>query len=230
MHNKDIDPITFEVIRNALLTAVAEMKVVVMRASYSPIWREGGDLSCGLLNVGAELIAQGPADLPCHLATMPFSMRGALAKIPLKRLNPGDVLFHNAPEWGNNHLPDFLMAKPIFFKDEIIGFTAVRGHWADIGGIGPGSYSAVTTEYLHEGLRVPPVKIYKDGEIDEELVDLILANTRGRSQRLGDLRAQYAGCIVGERKVTALLEKYGRDTVLSCMEEILDHSERLTRA
>jgi len=226
----DIDPITFEVIRNALLTAAAEMKVVVMRTSYSPIWREGGDLSCGLLTVRAELVAQGPADLPCHLATMPFSMRGSLEKIPIDRLRPGDILFNNAPEWGNNHLPDCLMAKPIFFRDEIICFSAVRGHWADIGGIGPGSYSTVTTEYLQEGLRIPPVKIYKEGKISEELVELILANTRGRSQRLGDLRAQYAGCIVGERKVIALLEKYGRDTVLSCMEETLDHSERLTRA
>lgn len=230
MHRLSVDPITFEVIRNALLTATAEMKVVVMRASYSSIWREGGDLSCGLLTMSAELVAQGPADLPCHLATMPFSAKGALKKIPIDTLRPGDVLFNNAPEWGNNHLPDCLMMKPIFFKDEIAGFSAVRGHWADIGGIGPGSYSTATTDYLQEGLRIPPVKIYKEGRIDGELVDLILANTRGRSQRYGDLRAQYAGCVVGERKVIDLLEKYGRDTVLSCMEGILDHSEMLTRA
>ncbi|MFC1824111.1 hydantoinase B/oxoprolinase family protein [Thermodesulfobacteriota bacterium] len=226
---REIDPITFEVIRNAFLTAAGEMKMVVIRSSYSPIWREGGDLSCGLLTPGAELVAQGPADLPAHLATMPFSVQGAIDKIPLKNLHPGDVLFSNAPEWGNNHLPDCLMAKPVFLENEIIGFSAVRGHWADIGGVGPGSYTTVTTEHLQEGLRIPPVKIYKQGKVDDELLDLILENTRGRPQRLGDLRAQHAGCLVGEKRILELVQKYGRETVLTCMEMIMDHSEKLTR-
>lgn len=225
-----VDPITFEVIRNALLTTAAEMKVVVMRSSYSTLWREGGDLSCALLNRDAEMIAQGPGDLPVHLATMPFSLRGALQKIPLESLEPGDILFHNDPAWGNNHLPDCLMAKPVFFRGAIIGFAAVRGHWTDIGGMGPGSYSAVTTDMLQEGLRIPPIKLYRRGELDRSYADFILNNVRVPRDRQGDIHAQYAGCITGERRLLALAAKYGADVVLQSMQDLLDHSERLTRA
>lgn len=225
----DLDPITFEVIRNALLHAAAEMKVMVMRSSYSTIWRESGDLSCAILSRDGEMIAQGPGDLPVHLATMPFSLQGALHKHPLSTLEPGDVLFHNDPQWGNNHLPDCMMAKPVFVDGEIIGFTVVRGHWTDIGGMGAGSYTAVTTDPLQEGLRIPPLKLYQRGVLDQSYVDFILANVRVPRDRLGDIRAEYAGCVTGERKLLALATKYGASTVQACMRAILDHSEQLTR-
>jgi N-methylhydantoinase B len=230
MAMRDLDPITFEVIRNALLTAAAEMKVVVMRSSYSTIWRESGDLSCAILSRAGEMIAQGPGDLPAHLATMPFSLQGALRKIPLDTLEPGDVLFHNDPQWGNNHLPDCMMAKPVFVGDEIIGFAVVRGHWTDIGGMGAGSYTAVTTDAIQEGLRIPPIKLYKRGVLDQAYVDFILANVRVPRERLGDIRAEYAGCITGERKLLALAARYAPDTVVDCMRAMLDHAEQLTRA
>ena len=226
----DLDPITFEVIRNGLLVAAAEMKIGVMRSSYSTLWRESGDLSCALLSREGDMIAQGPGDLPAHLATMPFSLRGALSKHPLETLEPGDVLFHNDPQWGNNHLPDCMMAKPVFVDGEIIGFAVVRGHWTDIGGIGAGSYSAVTTDPLQEGLRIPPVKLYRRGNLESSYVDLILANVRVPRDRLGDIRAQYAGCIVGERKMLDLVAKYGMSTLTTSMDAILDHGETLTRA
>ena len=189
----DLDPITFEVIRNGLLAGAAEMKVGVMRSSFSTLWREAGDLSCAIMTPQAELIAQGPADIPVHLATMPFCLEGMLKKIPPSTHEDGDVLFQNDPMWGNNHLPDCVTAKPVFVDGEIIAYTVVRGHWTDIGGIGPGSYTSVTTDYLQEGLTIPPVKIYKRGRLDEEIADLILANVRNRQERLGDMRAQYAG-------------------------------------
>ena len=226
----DIDAITYEVIRNALLTGAAEMKVVVMRASYSTIWRESGDLSCAILSADADMIAQGPGDLPAHLATMPFSLRGALARHPLEGLEPGDVLFHNDPQWGNNHLPDCMMAKPVFVDGKVLGFAVVRGHWTDIGGMGAGSYTAVTTDPLQEGLRIPPIKLYRRGELEQSYVDMILSNVRVPRDRMGDIRAQFAGCVIGERKLLALSEKYGADTVRECMAAILDHGEQLTRA
>ena len=226
----NVDPITFEVIRNALLTTAAEMKVVVMRSSYSTIWRESGDLSCAILSRDGEMIAQGPGDLPAHLATMPFSLQGALQKHPLDTLEPGDVLFHNDPQWGNNHLPDCMMAKPVFVDADIIGFAVVRGHWTDIGGMGAGSYTAVTTDPIQEGLRIPPIKLYRAGELDQSYVDFILANVRVPRDRLGDIRAEFAGCVTGERKLLALSAKYGARTVTDCMHAILDHGEHLTRA
>jgi N-methylhydantoinase B len=225
-----VDPITFEVIRNAMLVAAAEMKVVVMRSSYSTLWRESGDLSCAILSRDGDMIAQGPGDLPAHLATMPFSLQGALRKHPHDTLEPGDGLFHNDPQWGNNHLPDCMMAKPVFVEGEIIGFAVVRGHWTDIGGMGAGSYTAVTTDPIQEGLRIPPIKLYRGGELDQSYADLILANVRVPRDRLGDIRAEYAGCVTGERKLLNLAAKYGVQTVTDCMQAILDHGEQLTRA
>jgi N-methylhydantoinase B len=222
------DPVTFEVIRNALLAIVGEMKTLVMRSSYTTLWREAGDLSCALMNTRGEVIAQGPEDIPVHIASLPYALSGMLERIGVSNLEPGDILFQNDPMWGNNHLPDCVMAKPLYSHDEIIAYSMVRGHWADIGGIGPGSYSSVTTDPIQEGLRIPPLKLYKRGRLDEEISDLILANVRGRPERMGDMRAQFAGCHTGEQKVLALVGKYGKETILGCFEDILDHSEHLT--
>ncbi len=224
------DAVTFEVIRNALLASVGEMKTLVMRSSYTPLWREAGDLSCAVMNTRGEVIAQGPEDIPVHIASLPYALSGMLERVGISNLEPGDILFQNDPMWGNNHLPDCVMAKPIYWRDEIIAYALVRGHWADIGGIGPGSYSSVTTDPIQEGLRIPPLKLYKRGRLDQEICDLILANVRGPQERLGDLRAQFAGCHAGEQKVLALVSKYGKDALAACFDDILDHSERLTRA
>jgi N-methylhydantoinase B len=226
---RELDPITYEVIRHGLLAGAAEMKVRVMRSSYATLWREAGDLSCAIMTPRAELIAQGPADIPVHLATLPFCLEGMLRKIDPATYEEGDVLFQNDPLWGNNHLPDCVTAKPIFVNGEIVAYAVVRGHWTDIGGIGPGSYTSVTTDHLQEGLTIPPVKIYKRGRLDEELADLILSNVRNRRERLGDLRAQYAGCIAGERTVLGLVKKYGQETVRAAFSRVLDHAETLTR-
>lgn len=220
----------FEIIRNSLLNITKEMKVVVMKSAYSTLWRESGDLSCAILNRNAELVAQGPDDIPVHLASMPFSLKGALDKIGMGNLEPGDVLFHNDPRWGNNHLPDCMMAKPIFWDNEIIAFGAVRGHWTDIGGMSPGSYTTITNESIQEGLCIPPCKIYKKNTLDKELIDLIMANVRCPEERIGDLRSQYAGCMAAEHRIKALVSKYGRETALWCLKKVLDDSEQSTRA
>lgn len=224
------DVVTYEVIRNAMLTATLEMKSVAMRTAYSPVWREAGDLSCGILDASAQLVAQGPADLPVHLATMPYSVQAAVDRIGRERIEPGDLIFHNDPAYGNNHLPDCVMIRPIWHKDEIVAYAAMRGHWADIGGQAPGSYSAALGELIQEGLRIPPVRLYRAGELDRDLLDVVLANTRGSRHRLGDLRAQHASCMAGERRLLQLLERYGRDTVLETMRSILDKSETLMRS
>ena len=224
------DPITLEVIRNGLLSIVAEMKVLVMRASYSALWREAGDLSCAISNPAGEIVAQGPEDIPVHLASLPFAINGLLERIGVENVEPGDILFQNDPLWGNNHLPDCVMALPIFADNSLLGFSVVRGHWVDIGGSGPGSYSSVTTEALQEGLRIPPVKLCRRGVMDKDLRDIVLANVRGPTDRLGDLMAQYSGCYTGEAGVCRLAAKYGTETIIETFEDILTHSEALTRA
>lgn len=225
-----IDPITLEVIRNGLLTAVQEMKAVVVKTAYSPLWKEAGDLSCGLLTPDCEVIAQGIGDIPMHLATMPFSLRGCLDVHPVEGLRPGDVLFQNDPYSGNNHLPDFLMAKPVFHGDRLLGFACVRGHWVDVGGMGPGSYSSVTRDIYAEGIRISPVKLYRQGAINEDILMVLRNNARNTKERMGDLRAQFAGTVRGDQRLQALAVKYGPAVLLQAMEQILDNSERLTRA
>ena len=130
------------------------------------LWKEAGDLSCGLLTSSSELAVQGIGDIPVHLASMPMSLGACLKRIPPETLKPGDVVYQNDPYQGNNHLPDFIMAKPIFFSGQIVGYSAVRGHYVDVGGGGPGSYSATMPDIYAEGLRIPPVRIYEEGKIN----------------------------------------------------------------
>jgi N-methylhydantoinase B len=224
-----LDPVTLAVLRSALLHAVDEMKGVVLRTAYSNLWKEAGDLSCGILTGDGDLVAPGRGDIPVHLVTMPSSLQGCLARIPADSLQPGDVLYQNDPYQGNNHLPDFIMAKPVFYDGAIVAYAAVRGHYVDIGGSTPGSYSAATNDIYSEGLRVPPVRIYEAGELNQDVVDILLANTRNSRERLGDLRAQYAGCVNAERRIITLCEQYGADALRGAMEMILDASEAITR-
>jgi N-methylhydantoinase B len=230
MSKTRLDPITFAVLRSGLVNAVAEMKGVVVRTAYSNLWKEAGDLSCGLLTSHGELAVQGIGDIPIHLASMPMSLGACLVRIPPAGLKPGDVLYQNDPYQGNNHLPDFIMAKPVFFNGRIVAYTAVRGHYVDVGGGGPGSYSAAMPDIYAEGLRIPPVRIFKEGELNQDIVDVLLHNTRNSRERFGDLRSQFAGCVAAERRVLSFCQKYGAETFQAAMEEMVAAAEKLTRA
>lgn len=224
-----VDPITLEVIRNGLLTAADEMKSVVLRTAYSQLWKEAGDLSCALLSTTGECVAQGSADIPIHLPTMPYSFAGMIEKIPVDQMKPGDVYLHNDPFRGNNHLPDFFMLKPVYAGETLLGFSAVRGHFIDVGGNGPGSYSSTAPDIQAEGFRIPPTRIWREGVRNEDLVELLEMNLRNPHERIGDLNAQYAGCNTGEQRLLALAEKYGAETLLQSVEQILDDSETVAR-
>jgi N-methylhydantoinase B len=225
-----LDPISFSVIDAGLRAAVAEMKAVVLRTAYSNLWREAGDLSCALLDADGDIVVQGIGDIPIHLGSMPMTMRGLLDRIAPSDLRPGDVLLQNDPYRGNNHMPDFFMAKPVFAEERLIAFTAVRGHYVDIGGPAPGSYYTLATDIYGEGLRMPPVKIYREGEVNQDVLDIIVANVRNPSERLGDMRSQYAGCVTAERRIVEFCEHYGSDVVVGAMQQVLDVSEQRARA
>ncbi|WP_199435261.1 hydantoinase B/oxoprolinase family protein [Qaidamihabitans albus] len=224
-----LDPVSLEVIRNGLLTAADEMKNVVLRTAYSNLWKEAGDLSCALLSTSGEVVAQGSADIPIHLPTMPYSFAGLIERFPLESMRPGDVFLHNDPYRGNNHLPDFFMLKPVFHSDTLLGFAAVRGHFIDVGGNGPGSYSSTAPDIQAEGFRIPPMRIWKEGVRNDELVELLATNVRNPRERLGDLHAQYAGCGTGERRLQALADKYGTASLLTAITGVLDDAETLAR-
>jgi N-methylhydantoinase B len=226
----DVDPATLEIVRNQLHDSAEEMQATVMNAAYSPVWQDAGDLSCALLNADAEIVGQSERVIPMHIATMTNSVQVAIEETGgYEALAPGDVLIQNDPYSGNNHLPDFVMAQPVFVDDTLLGFASVRAHWVDVGGTSPTSYSTKTDEIIKEGLRVPPAKLVEAGDRNEALFDVLLANVRGREERQGDMNAQLAGVRRGHRRFTAIAEKYGAETVLAAIDTLLSNDEQRMR-
>ena len=220
------DPARFEVVKNALYAAAEEMKIVLAKTAYSPLLKVAGDYSCGLFDAIGDMVAQGP-DLPIHLGSMPDAVRAVVRAFPDVR--PGDVFIHNDPYDGGSHLPDVNVVAPAYHAGVLLGFGCVRAHWPDIGSASPGSYGAVT-EIYGEGLRLPPIRLYRDGKPDPSIEAIIFANVRTPAERLGDLRAQVAACWRGTQRMAELATKYGTEELLRIMTEVLDYSETMMRA
>jgi N-methylhydantoinase B len=225
-----IDPFTLAVIQNALISIASEMKLLTMRTAYTQLWKEQGDLSCCVMDAEGQIIAQDPSGFPIHVTTMPFQLQNLLDGVGRDTLEPGDVLMTNDPFLGGTHLPDVLIARPLFWDATLYGFLCNRGHWADIGGMGPGSYSPATRELLQEGLVIPPVKLFIKDKLQTPVVDLIVRNVRNPAVAHGDMRAQYASCFAGERRFREVIGRYGLATVNEAMRRILADSEMMTRA
>lgn len=219
------DVTTFEIVRGALLAISEEMKSVVMQGSFSPLLNLSGDLSCAILDIEGNVIAQGN-DIPVHLGAMPFTARGLLADPLTHDLAPGDALMTNDPYVGGNHLPDVTVMSPVFAECRPIALCASRVHWPDVGGTTPGSSSPVD-HILKEGVRIPPVKVVRGGQLNEDLVAALLANMRLPADRRGDLEAQLAGNRRGITRITELVERYGADTLTTMFADTQRYSEAL---
>lgn len=224
-----IDAFTLAVIHSSLIGVARDMKIMTMRTAYTQLWKEQGDLSCCLMNAEGDIVAQDPNGFPIHVTTMPLQLQGAVAAIGEDGLRPGDVLVTNDPYIGGTHLPDVLIARPLFHGDELYAFACNRGHWADIGGMGPGSYSPATSDIHQEGIFIPPVKLFEEGKPNASMLEMIMSNIRNRSIGFGDLRAQYASCEAAEGRLAMLVDRYGLETLTGAMTEIIDRAERLTR-
>src|SRR5690606_32591044 len=174
-----------EIFKNLFASIAEEMGVVMQRSAYSPNIKERLDFSCALFDPNGNMVAQA-AHIPVHLGSMPLSVRAALDAFGLE---PGDVVILNDPFNGGTHLPDVTVVSPIFLDGRMIGLAANRAHHADIGGAFPGSMG-LARDIAAEGLRIPPTRIYRAGELQEEILELILANVRVPDERRGDLQAQ----------------------------------------
>ena len=219
------DPATFEVLKNSLYSIAAEMKVVLARTAYSPLLKSAGDYSCGVFDAEGSMVAQGP-DLPIHLGSMPDAVRAVISAFD--DFSPGDVYIHNDPYFGGSHLPDVNVVLPAFHRDALFGFTCVRAHWPDIGSATPGSYGAVT-EIYGEGLRLPPVRLETAGVRSRDVESIIFANVRTPQERRGDLGAQIAANRRAVQRLGTLADKYGGETLVAAMGEVIDYSERMMR-
>ncbi len=221
----DIDPATFEVVKNSLYSAAEEMRVVLAKTAYSPILKSAGDYSCGIFDIDGDMVAQGP-DLPIHLGSMPHAVKAVIGA--WDDIAPGDVFIHNDPYNGGSHLPDVNVITPAFVDDRLIGYACIRAHWPDIGSATPGSYGAVT-EIFGEGLRLPPVRLYRNDQPVREVEDIIFANVRTPDERRGDMRAQVAANRRAVARLEALAQKHGADRLMDIMQRVMDYSETMMR-
>lgn len=221
-----VDPATFEIIKNSLLKATEEMKIVLAKTAYSPILKIAGDYSCGIFDSDGLMVAQGP-DLPVHLGSMPEAVK-AVVEAFAGEMRDGDVFVHNDPYCGGTHLPDVNVITPAWHGDTLLGFACLRAHWPDVGGDTPGSYGTVTS-ILGEGIRLPPVRIVDAGVPVRDMQAVIMANVRTPDERMGDLNAQIGANRRACARLHFLAQKYGAETIRGVMRDILDYSERLMR-
>jgi N-methylhydantoinase B len=224
--NNSFDPIRLEVFKHLFSAIPEEMGAVLRKASFSPNIKERRDFSCALFNNKGLMISQA-AHIPVHLGSMPMSVEVAMQRF-LTNLAPGDMVILNNPFLGGTHLPDITLVMPVFHGQSHIGFVANRAHHADVGGITPGSMP-VAREIFQEGLIIPPIKIIDAGDVNQAVIDMILANVRTPEERSGDLWAQIAANERGANRLKEMTEHYGESEVAEYMDKLLAYSELLTR-
>ncbi|MFJ9893508.1 hydantoinase B/oxoprolinase family protein [Streptomyces sp. NPDC091280] len=226
-----VDVVTVEVIRSYLESLAEQMTDTMERTSYSLVIKEGKDCSSSIFDASGRLLAEG-ANVPVHLNALGPCLRAMLQnEIPAEQIEPGDVLLTNDPfidgSLGAHHTSDFIVYYPIFHGETLLGFSTLFAHLAGTGGVDPEGWH---TTIFDEGLRIPPIKLFRRGVLDERLFRLILANTNAPYAQKGDILAQVAGARVGARGFLDLVDKYGLETVTEAIENQIDYAERRTRA
>lgn len=223
-----IDPIRFEVIKNALDAIADEMAVVIVRSAHSPIIREALDFSTAVMNHQGLMVSQARLT-PGHMGSFPHAMRALIDEYGAE-IKPGDVFITNDPYGGGGmHLPDIYIIKPVFFEGNIEGYVTTLCHHNDVGGISPGSNAVYATEIYQEGIRIPLVRLYDAGKPITTVFKFIEKNVRLPVEVVGDLNSQVSACWSAEKQLLAMLEKYGGEAMRLYTTEMLDLTERVMR-
>ena len=226
---RNIDPVTLEVVKNALSSLGDEMALVILRSAYSPVVRDSMDYSTALCDHQGRIIAQG-LTLAVQLGAFPEIMGHITAEFA-GDIHPGDIFIANDPYGaGGQHLPDIYIIKPIFSDGELEGYAATMAHHSDVGGIAAGSVAIHATEVYQEGLRLPLIKLYEGGKPNRAVFKIIEKNSRNPVHVMGDLRAQLAACTIGEKELRRLIGKYGADLLRPYFDELQDQAERMMLA
>jgi N-methylhydantoinase B len=226
-----VDPITLEVLREAFVSIVREMRVTLVRTAYSSILYEGEDFSCVLMDGDAQIVSMSKGqDHPLHIVPIAWSMKAVREKFG-DDIHPGDMFLHNDPYTGGTHLNDVALIYPLFADGKMFVFPVVRAHWGDVGGMSPGSLSGGATEIFQEGVRIPPIRIIDRGKPNQAALDLIFSNMRGPRERQGDFDAMIGTCKKAAERVEAVAARYGVATVRAAIAELMDRAElRMRRA
>jgi len=226
---KKIDLITIELIGNALLSITEEMGVALIRTSYSTNIKERKDCSTAIFDTDENTIAQTIYS-PLHLGSMLGLIKEIKKRYSLADIQPGDMFISNDPfVGGGSHLPDVAIVIPVFYEGELVMYAANIAHHADIGGSSPGSMAGDMTEIYQEGLRIPPIKVIKNGEIIKDIMDIITLNCRLPKERMGDFQAQFGANKLANRRIQEIYKKYNKDIVNLSMKELLDRTEQKVR-
>ena len=229
-----LDSITLSVLQAALQQVCDEMDLTFSRAAFSPVIAEANDRSDGIYSAeDGSLIAQGSGGLPVFVGVMQYSTRTLIEMIRAGTClppEPGDIYIVNDPYLGGTHLMDVRFVMPVYRAGKIFCWLSNTGHWPDIGGAVPGGFSASATAVEQEGLRLPPVKLFKKGVLDREIYAIITSNIRVADQRIGDIKAQAAALLVGEQRLVQILDRYGDDTTMEAIAELRRRAAAQMRA
>jgi N-methylhydantoinase B len=227
---RSVDPITTEIVTNGLRSISDETFIALMKSAYSTNIKERRDHSTAICDRTGRLITQAEVSLPIHIASMTGLMRHLLARFG-GDLEEGDIFIANDPHVaGGTHLPDINMAAPIFHRGKLVAFMCNIAHHADVGGMVPGSMAGGISEIFQEGLRLPVVRLFRKGKLQEDLLDVILLNVRVPRERRGDYFAQIAACRLGERRLHEMFSRHGVETILAVFDEIVGRTSKRMKA
>lgn len=225
------DPVTVEVVRNQLMSIAEETNTVIIKSAISTNIKERRDNTAAVMDSEGNVIVQVESSLPVLLAALLYAAKSVRREYKLEDIHPGDMFIVNDPyHGGGNHLPDITIVKPVFDekREKLIAWIGNTAHHSDIGGKVPGSTSGDADSVFQEGIRIPVIKICRDGKINDDVFKLLLNNTRTPDERRGDLTAQISANLIGAQKIEAVYAKYG-DVLLDCMAEMLDYTERIMK-
>ena len=222
-----LDPVTFEVLRNAFVNIVDQMAEQVRRTCYSFVVYNR-DFSNALCDAEGNTVAQGNQDLAAHVGTLHYTCKAVIAEFG-EDIHDGDVFLINDPYSGGTHFSDTRVLLPIFHQGELIAWSQANGHWADMGGSVPGSFDVTARDMFKEGIRIPAVRIWRRGEYCGDVARLIAKNTRDPDAIIGDMDAQTQATRIAARELLRLCDKYGVETIKTAFSDIQDYVERAVR-
>lgn len=227
-----LDLVTLAVLKGRLEQIADEMDATLFRSAFNPIIAEAHDASHGIYDARTgETLVQGKSGLPIFVGVMAFAVKAVIEKAAGQGgVNEGDVWIFNDPYDGGTHLSDFRLVKPVFRSGKVFCYLGSVGHWHDVGGNVPGNYNPVATESFQEGMLIPPVKLYDRGVFRQDIFDILSANSRLPLSLYGDLNGQINALELGERRMAALLDDYGDETVSACLDELKERAGRMMRA
>jgi N-methylhydantoinase B len=224
-----LDSFRLDILSSALTALTEEIEITLLRSAYSQVVKEAQDASCAIFTAEGRIVAQ-PVVIPGHLGSMKYMLAACLESYPASTLSQGDVLITNDPYKGGSHLPDIALFRPVFHDGTLIAFAGCIIHYTDVGGMVPGSNPQRATELYQEGLVLPPTKLHEAGRPNETLHKLIGANVRNPHMFFGDLSAQEAAMLTGERRMKQLVERFGADSIREAMDMLIDITAQKARA